>query len=306
MSLNYTWIVHAGATVLLYLGLLVALGLGPLAALWIAVLALLLALIVALVVLVRSYGRPRFDSGYISRGARFGAKGEAGNFIAFLGYRLDLVIVTALLGFAAAGNYAVAFAAVELLWVFPSALSVVLFPGVAAAHRAETKHSVETTTQLARLMTLLLVTCGAAGAALAPFVIPLVFSEQYREAIVPLEILIPGVILYGVQTVLTSDLSGRGHPGVVSVVTAAGVVLMVALDLVLIPAIGLPGAAIAASISYALVFLLSARIFTRITGAPVRSLLVPRTEDLAYLRVGLAGLRPSSRRASNGVQESRG
>jgi O-antigen/teichoic acid export membrane protein len=306
MSLNYTWIVHAGATVLLYLVFLVVLDLGPLAALWIAVLALLLGLIAALVVLVRGYGRPRFDRGYISRGARFGAKGEAGNLIAFLGYRLDVVIVTALLGFAAAGNYAVAFAAVELLWVFPSALSIVLFPGVAAADRAEASHSVGTTTQLARLMTLLLVVCGVVGGAIAPVVIPLVFSEQYRAAIAPLELLIPGVILYGVQTVLTSDLSGRGHPGVVSAVTAVGVVLMVALDLLLMPALGLPGAAIASSISYAFVFVLSARIFTRITGAPARSLLVPRKEDLAYVRAELAGLRSSSRRASNGANESGG
>jgi stage V sporulation protein B len=199
------------------------------------------------------------------------------------------VIVTALLGFAAAGNYAVAFAAVELLWVFPSALSIVLFPGVAAAHVVDAEHSVETTTQLARLMILLLVVCGVIGAAVAPVVIPLVFSAQYLAAIVPLELLIPGVVLYGAQQVLTSDLSGRGHPGVVSVVTGAGVVLMVGLDLLLIPVIGLPGAAIASSISYALVFALSVRIFVRITGAPVRSLLVPRGQDLVYLRAVLVG-----------------
>lgn len=285
MLLSYTGIVYAGATTLLYLGFLVAFDRGPLAALWIAVLSLLLALIVALVALIRSYGRPRFDRTYIARSARFGAKGEAGNLIAYLGYRLDLVVVTAILGFTAAGNYAVAFTAVELLWVFPSALSIVLFPGVAAAEAAGVERSVETTAQLARLMTLILVSCGVVGAAIAPAVISFVFSGRYQAAIVPLEILIPGVVLYGVQTVLTSDLSGRGHPGVVSAVTGVGVVLMVGLAVLLIPFIGLSGAAIASSISYAFVFALSAKIFTRITGALTRSLLIPRKQDLAHLRM---------------------
>lgn len=286
--LNSVGLLQAVATVLLSLVLLVGLRAGPLVALAIAVGSVLVSVTPVLIVLTKDYGRWHFERGYVARSVRFAAKGEAGNFITFLGYRLDLIIVTALLGFGASGHYFVAFTAVELLWMVPNAIATVLFPRVAASVAMGAHPSIESSTALARLTTLLLVGFAIIGGILAPLVVPLVFSAEYSASILPLELLIPGVVLFGVGKVLTADLSGRGHPGVSTVAVAVAVVVMVALDMILIPAYGLPGAGAASSISYAVAFVIQAVIFKRITGTPVGSVLVARRSDIAQMRSAAA------------------
>jgi O-antigen/teichoic acid export membrane protein len=279
--LNVFAVAQAAGLAVLYLVFLLLLDRGPLVALQIGLLASLLALAPVLVTLTASHGAWRFEREYLSRGIRFGARGEVGNFLAFLGYRLDVLVVTALLGFAAAGQYTVAFAGVELLWVVPNAIGVVLFPRVAAAVASEVEGNIAITAQIARLTTFLLIFFALIGALLAPIVIPVVFSAQYRASVMPLEFLVPGVVLFGTGKVLSADLAGRGHPGIASVASAIGILVMVALDLLLIPSVGLAGAGIASSIGYAVVFVFQARAFNRLTGVRTRSLLVPHRQDLA-------------------------
>lgn len=282
--LNSVGVVAAGVTVALYLLFLVLMGAGPLAALVIAVVASLVGLTPILVILALEYGRFRFDRGYLWRGMRFGAKGEAGNFIAFLGYRVDLLIVAGMLGFSAAGQYVVAFTAVELLWVVPNALAVVLFPRVAASELNATKRGSEATAQIARLTILLLVVFALAGAILAPFAIPHVFSAAFRSSVVPLELLIPGVVLSGVGKVLSADLAGRGHVGLPGLANGIGLAVMVGLDFLLIPIVGLRGAALASSVAYLVIFVILGLMFKRITGATFVSILLARRSDIQRAR----------------------
>lgn len=300
--LNSVTVVQAATILALYIVFLLGMGEGPLAAFTIVLVANLVGLVPVLVVLTRDHGRWRFEKEYAKRAVRFGAKGEASNLITFLGYRVDLLIVTGFLGFAAAGHYVVAFTAVELLWVVPNALGVVLFPRVAASTVGGNEQAVETTAQIVRLTTLLLLAFAVAGAAMAPLVVPLVFSSQFQASVVPLELLVPGVVLFGLGKVLSADLAGRGRPGITTLANALGLLVMVALDLVMIPSMGVPGAALASSIAYAVVFVFQARIFTRITGVPVRSLVLVRGRDVTYVRTAAADAVRRARRRVGSVR----
>ena len=280
-------VAKAVSTLVLYVVLLLLLGLGPLSAVLTAVLVGAIALGLLLIA-TRRWGRWTFSPAYALRGIRFGAKGDVANLVAFLGYRLDLLIVTALLGFTAAGHYVVAFSAAELLWLLPNAVGTVLFPRVASTSQVAGDCSVETTARLTRVVLSLSLMLGVLGGVLAPIVIPLVFSSGFQASVAPLELLIPGVVLFGAGVVLTSDLAGRGRVGVAAFAGAVGLALMVLLDLLTIPRFGLPAAAAASSLSYAVVFLLVARIFSRITGARFRSYTVLRGSDLSELRTRVA------------------
>lgn len=280
---NSIQVTQWAVAVLLYIAVLYVLRLGALAAFGAYVAAVVIGVVPALVILTREHGPWRVDVGYARKAVRFGARGEASTLIAYLGYRVDLVIVTALVGFSAAGKYAVSFTLAEILWVLPNALAVMLFPSVAAdRHEADT--SLRTTTTIARMTYYILVIGGLLGVLLSPWLVPRIFSEAYWGSVLPLQILVPGVVLFGLGKVLTADLAGRGRPGVATISHLIGLGVMVGLDFVLIPNHGIVGAAIASSFAYALAFLIQLVIFMRITRAKASDVLVPNGADLIFAR----------------------
>jgi O-antigen/teichoic acid export membrane protein len=82
-------------------------------------------------------------------------------------------------------------------------------------------------------------------------VIPLVFSPAFAASYLPMILLLPGSALLGASAVLSNELVARGFPGTVSLAALAAFLLTVVLDLALIRAFGMAGAAVASSLAYA-------------------------------------------------------
>lgn len=177
----------------------------------------------------------------------FGARGQAGNLISLLNFRLDFVLLAAIAGPAVLGGYAVASKFAEVLRIPSLSLFWVLYPRFAKddARQAE-----------ARARRLIPRAGGLTAAAAvplalsAPFIVPAVFGEDFRPAIVPAQILLLGLSIEGVAGVITAFLYGRGRPGLNSLATGAGLLLTVILDILLIPTLGAVGAAWASTVAY--------------------------------------------------------
>jgi O-antigen/teichoic acid export membrane protein len=87
---------------------------------------------------------------------------------------------------------------------------------------------------------------GAAMAFLGTPLIGLVFGSRYALASAVVPILILGQVLYGLYLVLASSWAwGLGRPQIDPVATAAAMMVTIAVGLVLVPAAGLLGAALA-------------------------------------------------------------
>jgi O-antigen/teichoic acid export membrane protein len=84
----------------------------------------------------------------------------------------------------------------------------------------------------------------------APVVLPLVYGPAFSAATIPTWILLVGMAGGSVYGVLSAFLSGIGRPGLTSIAQAAGLVVTVALDLALIPHLGIIGAATASTFAY--------------------------------------------------------
>jgi O-antigen/teichoic acid export membrane protein len=84
----------------------------------------------------------------------------------------------------------------------------------------------------------------------APVILPLVYGPAFRAATIPTWILLAGMAGGSVYGVLSAFLSGIGRPGLTSIAQAAGLVVTVALDLTLIPHLGIIGAATASTFAY--------------------------------------------------------
>jgi Na+-driven multidrug efflux pump len=89
-------------------------------------------------------------------------------------------------------------------------------------------------------------------------------------------LLLPGVLLFGGASALSAYFTNHaGLPQVPARVAALSLLLNAGLSLLLVPLLGMAGAALAASASYAATVLLLGWRFARHAGLPLRTLFVP-------------------------------
>ena len=177
----------------------------------------------------------------------FGMRGEVGSVLLLVNLRLDFLIVEGVAGPAALGIYAVASKYAELLRVPSDAALWVLYPHFARDDRAATATNPRATMRRVGIS----VAAGAAPLALlSPLVIPFAYGSAFAAAVVPACILLVGLAGEGLAAVAVGYLYGRGRPGLASAATGAGVVVTVVLDILLIPHLGVTGAAVASTLAY--------------------------------------------------------
>ncbi len=214
----------------------------------------------------------------------YGVKVYIANLTTFFNYRLDTLIINGFLNAASVGFYSVAVSLAEAIWLLANSISTVLFPYFSSASREEAD-------RLAPLVCRITIFVTAIGSLFVLLIgkplIALAFSPQMLPAFQPLLLLLPGIISLSGGKITASYLSGIGKPIYATYISSINLVLIVILDLVMIPAWGISGAAIASSIAYTLVTILAVAVFLRETRAPLGSVVLIHRQDFALL--GTAG-----------------
>jgi O-antigen/teichoic acid export membrane protein len=170
--------------------------------------------------------------------------------VALVSYRAELFVLGRESGNAAVGVYSIALQSVESMWLVPAAIATAVTAPVVAATDDRAAAALITRSAL-RALGLAALIAGGVGA-IAPFLIPAVFGHQFKGAVAPLELLLPGVVLYAPINVLVVYLSvRRAQPWWSLGVAVVSMLVTVGAALVLIPGHGARGAAAASSIGYA-------------------------------------------------------
>ncbi len=224
--------------------------------------------------------RPRFDPHTAGRALSFGARGQVGNVLQFLGVRLDLLLVPALLNLEQAGIYYVAVRVSDLVGQAATASASFLFPYVAGQSAHRDTEMTERVTRGTLLVTI--VAAIAVGAGALPL-IEVAFGSAYAEGNPTLLVLLVAVVPLSIGRLIAADLKGRGRPGTVSLAAVVSVAVTVVLDLFLIPGMGIVGAAIASLVAYSLMTAALLYAYRVATGGFLTSL-IPGLEDLRDLR----------------------
>jgi len=210
----------------------------------------------------------------------YGLRGQAGNLPTFFTYRLDVFIINYFLEPAQLGFYALGVVVSEALWQIPQATASALFPRTA---RTVEQDATQFTCFVLRQVLFITGLCGIAIAVLSPFLIPLVFGARFKPAVPVIWWILPGTVALALGKVACADLAGRGKIGYSSAFAFVCFAIAAVLDLVLIPHMGIQGAAVASSLSYfadAVLALGALRYELRVTW---KSLLVPaRCDYYAY------------------------
>ncbi|MDP8908118.1 MAG: polysaccharide biosynthesis C-terminal domain-containing protein, partial [Chloroflexota bacterium] len=287
--LPYGWIVASAAALQLTLLLLlvVVASLTP----ELTLLVILVALIANAMALCYLVGRrlgmsaliPAADAPTLRRVLRMGAVLHPSSIALFLNMRLDLLIVGAIAGAGQAGLYSVSTSLAEIAFLVAWTVSL-------SALRTQTEASEEVavayTINLAR-QTLALAVCSAVALSLLAYpIVRVCFGAEWTASAVPLAILSVGAVALAVEGPVRGLLIRIAPLGHISAVAVAALALGIALDLILIPILGIIGAAIASLVSYWTAALLMLWLLRRETQAPLRSILaLPRSTDAIALAV---------------------
>lgn len=222
----------------------------------------------------------KIDATSLRRQVTFGLKGQLGNLVQLLNYRLDQYIVLLFVSTAGVGIYAVSVTLTQSVWFFANAVATVLLPRLTAASEED---AARTTPQVCR-STLLVSAVAALGlAAVSPWLVEGLFGSEFSGALKPLLWLLPGTVALGGSKILSSYVLSRGKPLTNSAITVAALAVTLVADFVLIPPFGLTGAAIASSLAYATHFGLSLAAYGRLSGGSIIDAVLVRPADVRHL-----------------------
>ncbi len=218
-----------------------------------------------------------FDQGLARAMLRFGLFAGLSSAVSYLNYRADAFVVERFEGTEGVGVYSIAVYIGESVWQFSGSLALATYARIGAAERDE---AIELTTRVMRHTLVILSVVCLALFAVADLLVG-ILNPEYATAATALRILLPGILLYG----LAASFSGfytyqRGRPWAAAVAAGAGLVIDIALDLVLVPAMGVNGAALGSTIAYS----------AAILGAMVVFMVDARVGPAAVFRFGRADL----------------
>lgn len=230
------------------------------------------------VVAIRERAVLKGTVGRLRDAAQYARKRYLTEVAAMLEMRVDIVMLGILATAAAAGVYSVAVALVEMLWFIPRAAETPLLSRL--LHEGE-ERGAELTAQAVRLTVALeLVLLIGALVLLGP-AIRLLFGPAFVEALPLFWILVPGIVMNALVGPILSYLTSRGHQ--YPALAGATVGGNIALNAALIPVMGVTGAALASSVTYALGSLWLMARFTKETGVGLSALVLPRASDVRAL-----------------------
>jgi O-antigen/teichoic acid export membrane protein len=226
----------------------------------------------------------RLDAPLLWRQLEFGAKSWVQTLTAHMLLRVDVYMVAYLLTASDTAFYALALHFTEMVLEVPQAVGLVLYPRLASLPKAEVHRL---TAQTCRRTLVLTGALALLATVFGPFVITLWYGPDYSPAGDPLPWVCIGAVAWSIYVIVTRDLTSHGRQAINIAAGLPALILNVIFNLLLIPRMGIVGAAIATAISYTIACIILLTFYTRWSGMSVRQILIPTVDDFRYFR-GLA------------------
>ncbi len=222
-----------------------------------------------------------FDWSVARETLSYGLRAHLGDLSPIDTLQVDIAVVVAFLGPREAGLYAVASSAAAVVQSQGVAIGLVALPAVAG-----TDDPVEART-LTGLFVRATLVIGVATATviwiLAGVAVPLIYGHKFTGSVEIVRILVLGGVVASVRQVLNDSLRGAGRPLYGSIAEVASWITICIGLAIMLPLLGVTGAAVAVVASYLVALLVILTLAAR-TGISARALLIPRAADLDLLK----------------------
>ena len=202
------------------------------------------------------------------------------NLLTFMTFRLDLYILKYYVGFYEIGIYSLAVTLVEKLWLFPDSVRSVLYLELSNERQGD-----DFVAKVLRILTLVILVSGLLIGFLSYYIIPLVFSEKFRDSVLPFIILLPGIMFFCYSKLLASYFIVKD---LIKINTYSSIIITIinlSLNVLLIPKFFVAGASIATSIAYIVGSLYHIKKFSSISNIELKSLFIIKKNDFKILKI---------------------
>ena len=247
-------------------------------ALWAAIIGIVSANIIAFVSLLKS-GTPIFsiNLSFLKKSFIYGVKSQIGLILSQINRRLDIFIINLFLDPSHVGYYTIAVVVAEFPWYISQAAATALFPEASGMKR---KDAYQFTAFVCRNVLFIVSCLSIVLLALGRILITTVFGIDFAISVMPFQLLLIGIVALSTNKVLCAGFSGTGRPEFGTYTAAVAAVTTVTLDFLLIPLLGISGAAIASTSAYFAAATTSVILFRKLASLPFKEFLLIKREDI--------------------------
>jgi O-antigen/teichoic acid export membrane protein len=181
-------------------------------------------------------------------------------------FRVDMLILSLLVGTVAVGLYGAAYRLLESTLVLSYAVAVAMLPTLSRLSRSSVPSLAEAYEGAAKVIALTLVPVGCTFALFAGALVDALYGAEYATAASALRLLGGAAALYGVSHLGLYVLIAQNRQRTVPWITAGVAVFNVSLNLLLIPRFSIDAAALVTSLSELTLAVLMTAAALRVTG----------------------------------------
>jgi len=170
------------------------------------------------------------------------------NLANLLNYRIDIYIVAILAPVSVIGLYTLAVTGAESALSITLAISQATVPRIGRLEQAEAAAFTARCLRNSIFLAFLLALCGFIA---APVVVRLVFGSAYASIVTPLRVLLIGLVAASTSSVISNYfMLNRGITRIPLITSIISTALCAAISVVLVPKLGMLGAAIGSTVAY--------------------------------------------------------
>jgi len=205
---------------------------------------------------------------------KYGIPLYLGAMFIYLNYKVDQIMIKKYLGNSELGIYSIAVHLAELAFIFPEAIKASFEGNLYACEEDKRKVTCEKTIRFTFYITVLICIIGC----LCKPLVTILYGQEYKEAGIVMVILLIGVAGAGIGKVAPGYFTTLGKPKVHFQVTSLVLIVNLIFNFILIPKIGIIGAAIASTISYSF-FGIIYLIMLKRAGISIRRMILIQKSD---------------------------
>ena len=211
----------------------------------------------------------------------YGSIMQLGNILQFLNYRVSYYFVEFFLNRAAVGVYSVGVQLSESIWLMAKSIHMVQYTRI--SNESDPQYAARLTLNLLKITFLFTLISLLLILVLLNLFFPLIFKPAFSLVPSIMLALSAGILVFSVSIILSPYFSGTGKPIHNTISAAIGLIFTITFSFLLIPGMGIMGAAWAASMAYSAATLYLLIVFVRKAKVSFADFLLRKKEILSIV-----------------------
>ena len=242
-----------------------------------------LALIVGWAILLPTLKREGIDpiGQTIKEMFGYGAIMQLSNIVATINKRLNLYVLQGNCTQASAGVYGSGTQVTESVKVIGNSIGLVQFS--ALSNTEDKERANQLTLRFIKISVVLTLFAMIVVSLLPTSLFEWLFSKEFSEIRTVILLMAPGIVFFSAHNILANHFQGTGQPKYNLYASLIGLGITLPSVYILIPLIGIAGAAISTSLTFAAIFIYQWIIFHKMTGIKLVQL-IPNKEDWEWVK----------------------